>query len=216
MFGPSQVADLGAGVHTLQRLWGQGVPKPDAAVSSTAPGGQQAMLVWGPGNGFHCSQVIHVRLQWTQRGVVPDQQLRWQKKRDTLRNTTSKSTKIRTYFIRVTTVPCCRCHQKRAADGQCSTLSRTLPVCVPAIVSLTAEEASAHLSEESYDHGYPKTAGRHSMLTLLQTDLDSFELSRSQYSSKILKDTIIMNVKYSCIFSSSFIRRVQQTCSYQL
>ncbi len=76
MFGPGQVADLRAGVHTLQGLRGQGVPKSDTAVGSAAPRGQQAVLVRGPGNGFHCSQVIHVCLHRAQRRVVPNQQLR--------------------------------------------------------------------------------------------------------------------------------------------
>lgn len=66
MFGPGQVAHLRAGVHTLQRLGGQSVPKPDTAVGSAAPRGQQAVLVGGPGDGFDRSQVIHVCLHWAQ------------------------------------------------------------------------------------------------------------------------------------------------------
>ncbi|TNN89275.1 hypothetical protein EYF80_000563 [Liparis tanakae] len=45
-------------LRRLSSTWAQGVPKPDAAVSCAAPRGQQAMLVGGPGNGFHCSQVV--------------------------------------------------------------------------------------------------------------------------------------------------------------
>lgn len=78
MLGPGQVADLWAGVHTLQWLRRQGVPKSNAAVGSAAPRGEQAMLVGRPGNGFHCSQVIHVYLHWAQWGMVPHQQLRGQ------------------------------------------------------------------------------------------------------------------------------------------
>ena len=66
-------------------------------------------------------------------------------------------------------LPCCHCHQRRGADGQCSTLNHTLPVCVLAAVSLTGAEGSSHLSEESYDHGFLTTTGLRSMLMLLQT-----------------------------------------------
>lgn len=84
-------------------------------------------------------------------------------------NTMSKCTKTEADLIAITTVPCYRCHQKQAADGQCSTLNHTLPVCVPAAVSLTGEEGSARLFEESYDRGFLMITGLHSMLTLLQT-----------------------------------------------
>lgn len=33
------------------------------------------MLVWRPGDGFHCSQVLRVLLHGAQAGVVPDEEL---------------------------------------------------------------------------------------------------------------------------------------------
>ncbi len=198
MFGPGQVADLRAGVHTLQRLWGEGVPKSDTAVGSAAPRCQQTVLVGGPGNGFHCSQVIHVCLYWAQRGVVPNQQLGWQITAREI-NTLNKCIKMEAGLITITTLPCCRCHQKRAADGQCSTLSHTLPVCVPAAVSLTGAVGSAHLFEESYDHGSPKTTDPHSTLTLLQTEHSLiYAWSHSQHSTKMhnfFQETTMKNVE---------------------
>lgn len=76
VLGPGQVADLRAGVHALQRLRCQGIPKSNAAVGGAAARGQQAVLMGGPGDGFNCSQVIDVRLHGTERRVVPHQQLR--------------------------------------------------------------------------------------------------------------------------------------------
>lgn len=81
----------------------------------------------------------------------------------------SKCKKSEADLIALTNLPCYRCHQKQAADGQCSTLTHTLPVCVPVAVSLTAVEVYAHLFEVSYDHGFLMITGLHSMLMLLQT-----------------------------------------------
>lgn len=53
VLGPSQVADLGPGVGALQRLARQRVPEADAAVGGAPSGGQQAVLVGGPGDGFY-------------------------------------------------------------------------------------------------------------------------------------------------------------------
>lgn len=53
VLGPGQVADLRAGVCALQRLARQCVPEADAAVGRAASRGQQAVLVGGPGDGFH-------------------------------------------------------------------------------------------------------------------------------------------------------------------
>lgn len=72
---PGQVAHLGAGVDALQGLPCQGVPEADAAVSGAAAGGEEAVLVWRPGDGFHCSQVLRVLLHGAQAGVVPDKEL---------------------------------------------------------------------------------------------------------------------------------------------
>lgn len=55
VLGPGQVADLRPSVCALQRLARQCVPEADAAVSSAASRGQQAVLVGGPGDGFHSS-----------------------------------------------------------------------------------------------------------------------------------------------------------------
>ena len=71
MFGPGQVADLGAGVGALQRLAGQRVPEADAAVGRAAAAGQQAVLVRRPGDGLHRSQVLCVLLHRQHAGVVP-------------------------------------------------------------------------------------------------------------------------------------------------
>lgn len=102
-------------------------------------------------------------------------------------------------FIATLTVLCYRCHQKRAAGGQCSTLNRTLPVCAPAAASLTGVEVSAHLFEESDDHGFLMITGQRSMLTLLQTQQCLVNVSsHSQNLNKIhiFCHTAKQNVKY--------------------
>lgn len=55
VLGPGQVADLRPSVCALERLARQCVPEADAAVSSATSRGQQAVLVGGPGDGFHGS-----------------------------------------------------------------------------------------------------------------------------------------------------------------
>lgn len=74
MFRPGQVAHLGVCVHTVQRLAGQRVPEPYAAVSSSPAAGQQAVLVRRPGYGLHRGQVLHVGLDWGRAGGVPNKQ----------------------------------------------------------------------------------------------------------------------------------------------
>lgn len=75
MLRPGQVAHLGAGVDALQGLPCQRVPEADAAVGGAAAGGEEAVLVWRPGDGFHCSQVLRVLLHGAQAGMVPHQEL---------------------------------------------------------------------------------------------------------------------------------------------
>ncbi len=45
VLGEHEIADLGAGLHTVQLRSCKGVPKPNAAVSSAATAGKQAMLM---------------------------------------------------------------------------------------------------------------------------------------------------------------------------
>lgn len=75
VFGPCQVADLGAGVGALQRLTRQSVPESQAAVGGAPAGRQQPVLVGGPGDGLHSRQVVAVLLHGEQAGAVPYQQL---------------------------------------------------------------------------------------------------------------------------------------------
>lgn len=75
VFGPRQVADLGACVRALERLTRQRVPEAQAAVGGAAPGRQQPVLVWGPGDGLHGRQVVAVLLHGEEAGAVPHQQL---------------------------------------------------------------------------------------------------------------------------------------------
>lgn len=53
VLGPGQVADLRPSVCALQGLACQCVPEADAAVGGAPAGGQQPVLVRGPGDGFH-------------------------------------------------------------------------------------------------------------------------------------------------------------------
>lgn len=73
VLGPGQVADLGACVGALQGLACQGVPEADAAVGSAPSRRQQAMLMGGPSDGLHRSQVLCVLLHRDNTGVVPYQ-----------------------------------------------------------------------------------------------------------------------------------------------
>lgn len=75
VFGPGQVAHLGPSVDALQGLPRERVPEADAAVGCAPTRGQKPMLVWGPGNGFDCCQVLCVLLHGTQAGVIPDKEL---------------------------------------------------------------------------------------------------------------------------------------------
>lgn len=52
VFGPGQVADLGAGVDALEWLSRECVPEADAAVSRSSSGRQQAVLVRRPRDGL--------------------------------------------------------------------------------------------------------------------------------------------------------------------
>ena len=74
MFGPCQVTDLWACVHTLQGLACECVPEAHTAVCRATPTGQQAVLMWGPSDGLHCSQVLCVGLYRGCTSEVPYKQ----------------------------------------------------------------------------------------------------------------------------------------------
>lgn len=75
MFGPGQVAHLGASVSALQGLARQRVPEAEAAVGGASTRCQQPVLVGGPRDGLDRRKVVTVLLHWEQTGAVPHQQL---------------------------------------------------------------------------------------------------------------------------------------------
>lgn len=75
MLRPRQVADLRAGVHTLQRLPGQRVPETNAAICRAPAAGQQTVLMRRPRDGLDCGDVIRVSLYWVDASHVPHEQL---------------------------------------------------------------------------------------------------------------------------------------------
>lgn len=103
------------------------------------------------------------------------------------------------------TLPCCHCHRKQAADGQCSTSDHTLPACVPAAVFLTGVEGFEHLFEESYGHGFPTITGQHSTLMLLQ---------RSK--AEMLLDCFTSLMTLYVLLNSISLHKFLSRCSHQL
>lgn len=67
-----QVAHLRAGVDSVQRLKRVCIPKANVSVGSTAAGRKQAVLMWGPADGFHCGSVFSELYQRFVRVQVPD------------------------------------------------------------------------------------------------------------------------------------------------
>lgn len=117
-------------------------------------------------------------------------------------------------------LPCCRCHQKQEADGQCSISSHILPACVPVTVSLTGGEVSAYLFEESGDHGFQRTIGLHSKPELLcNSSTIEFRLGKSglkciQYILSRVHSGIHSVHEHLFLRFCSFIQVV--ICSHQL
>lgn len=68
---PRQIAHLRSGVDALHRLAGQRVPEADAAVGGAAAAGQQTVMVRRPGDRLDGGHVLGVRLNGTERVLVP-------------------------------------------------------------------------------------------------------------------------------------------------
>ena len=60
-------------INGLQGLPGQGVPESYGPVSSSSPGGQDAMLVRGPGYRLDGGRVIRVALNWSLGRLTPNE-----------------------------------------------------------------------------------------------------------------------------------------------
>lgn len=72
VLGPREVANLRSGVDFLHQQPRHRVPELDAPISGSTAGGQEAALVGGPRDCFHCGGVLAELPQWCFGQLIPD------------------------------------------------------------------------------------------------------------------------------------------------